>query len=166
MSFLLKGPSSCQFGDRCFRLHLAPESEAARVLPLIDANPTPRGCISVRSLTSAISSAPKELMLRFFDAWGTQMDHIMISSIWNKLGQQLRDDRGREAWVAANGEVLARLRRRSVEVLPQCEGQGFANIVPNSQKEEPSTILTKLSHRCRLCKCCRKQKVGFAFTLV
>ena len=32
MSFLLKGPSSCQLGDRCFRLHLVPESEAARAL--------------------------------------------------------------------------------------------------------------------------------------
>ena len=59
-------------------------------------------------------------MLRFFAAWGEQMDHMMIGNIWNKLGQQLRDDRGREAWVAANGEVLARLRRRSVEVLPEC----------------------------------------------
>ena len=68
-------------------------------------------------------------MLRFFDAWGTQMDHMIIGNIWNKLGQQLRDDRGREAWVAANGEVLARLRRRSVEALPQCDGRQLANIV-------------------------------------
>jgi hypothetical protein len=58
-------------------------------------------------------------MLRFFAAWGEQMDHMMIGNIWNKLGQQLRDDRGREAWVVEHGEVLARLRRRSVEVLPE-----------------------------------------------
>ena len=62
--------------------------------------------------------------MRFFAAWGEQMDHMIIGNIWNKLGQQLRDDREREAWVAANGEVLARLRRRSVEVPPSAVAGG------------------------------------------
>ena len=66
-----------------------------------------------------MTAAPKELLLRFFAAWGEQMDHMMIGNIWNKLGQQLRDDRGREAWVVEHGEELGRLRRRSVEVLPE-----------------------------------------------
>ena len=114
--FLLKGPSGCAKGDGCRFRHLTPEDPDARAIRVSNEG---SGVIKLGALVNAISNAPKELMLRFFDAWGGQMDHMMIGNIWNKLGQQLRDDRGREAWVAANGEVLARLRRRSVEVLPE-----------------------------------------------
>ena len=51
------------------------------------------------------------------------MNHMIIGNIWNKLGQQLRDDRDREAWVAANGEVLARLQRRGFSILSVHEGE-------------------------------------------
>jgi len=129
-AFLLKGETGCRWGDDCRNgYHLAPEDEAARALTVSAANPAPHGCIALKRLTSAVTEAPKELMLRFFAAWGEQMDYVIIGNIWNKLGQQLRDDRDREAWVAANGEVLARLRRRSVEVLPQCGAREMANIV-------------------------------------
>ena len=115
--FLLKGGTAgCSKGEGCRFRHLTPEDPYARALRVSDQG---TGCIRFGALSNAITHAPKELMLRFFDAWGEQMNHSMMGNIWNKLGQQLRDDRGREAWVAANGEVLARLRRRSVEVLPE-----------------------------------------------
>ena len=123
--FLLKGEARCKWGDKWHRRHLTPEDADARAMRVGDGP----NCISQRGLTDAVTGAPKELILRFFDAWGDQMQHFQIGNIWNKLGQQLRDDRGREAWVAANGEVLARLRRRSVEVLPECNAQAIANIV-------------------------------------
>ena len=93
--FLLKGPHACKWGDKCHRRHVTPEDDEARALTVVDANPTPKGCIALKALTSAVTEAPKELMLRFFDAWGDQMNHMIIGNIWNKLGQQLRDDRGR-----------------------------------------------------------------------
>ena len=55
-------------------------------------------CINQRGLTDAISAAPKELMLRFFDAWGDQMHDRAIGNIWNKLGQQLREAPPRGGW--------------------------------------------------------------------
>ena len=114
-AFLLKGEAGCSRGDGCRFRHLTPEDPDARALRVGDG----RGCISQRGLTDAVTAAPKELMMRFVDAWGGQMHDRAIGNIWNKLGQQLRDDRGRDAWVVEHGEVLARLRRRSVEVLPE-----------------------------------------------
>ena len=105
----------CSRGDLCAFCHLTPEDDAARALRVGQG----RGEIMPSALANAVTAASKELMLRFFAAWGEQMDHMCIGNIWNKLGQQLRDDRGREAWVVEHGEVLARLRRRSVEVLPE-----------------------------------------------
>ena len=113
--FLFKREAGCSKGDGCRFAHLVPEDEAARALRVGEG----RGMITPGALTNAVTGAPKELVLRYVDAWGDQMHDRAIGNIWNKLGQQLRDDRGREAWVAANGEVLARLRRRSVEVLPE-----------------------------------------------
>ena len=112
-AFLLK--ETCKWGSNCRQRHLALENSEARALRIGEG----RGCINLRGMSDAVSTASKELMLRLFDAWGEQMDHMCIGNIWNKLGQQLRDDRGREAWVVEHGEVLARLRRRSVEVLPE-----------------------------------------------
>ena len=113
--FLLKGAVGCSRGDLCAFRHLTPEDDAARALRVGQG----RGEIMPSALSNAVTHAPKELMLRFFAAWGEQMDRMMIGNIWNKLGQQLRDDGGRQAWVVEHGEVLARLRRRSVEVLPE-----------------------------------------------
>ena len=112
-AFLLK--ESCKWGKGCRQRHVSLHDPEARALRIGEG----RGCITFRGMNDAISTASKELMLRLFDAWGDQMDHMIIGNIWNKLGQQLRDDGGREAWVVEHGEVLARLRLRTVEVLPE-----------------------------------------------
>ena len=81
-----------------------------------------RGCINLRGMSNAVSTASKELLLRLFDAWGTQMNHIMIGSIWNKLGQQLRDKLRGTAGARRGGGELRGARAaaaQSVEVLPE-----------------------------------------------
>ena len=78
--------------------------------------------------------------MRLFDAWGDQMKCEQIGNIWNKLGQQLRDDGGREAWVVEHSEVLGRLRRRSVEVLPEWQTPEWLGNFSSDLLEEASKM--------------------------
>ena len=105
-----KGPSGCSKGDSCRFAHMVPEDEAARTLRVGQG----RGLITPGALNSAISTAPKELTLRFFAAWGDQMNHMMIGNIWNKLGQQLRDKCDPGAWVDRRTRRAARAAAAAV----------------------------------------------------
>ena len=52
-----------------------------------------------------------------------------------------------------------------VQVLQERESKALADLVPDGEEEQTATILAQLAHGGRLRHGCRKQEVGFSFSL-
>jgi hypothetical protein len=64
-----------------------------------------------------------------------------------------------EHWVSFNGIGCG------VQVLQEREPKALADLVADSEEEQTATVLAELTHGGRLCHGCRKQEVGFSFSL-
>ena len=139
-AYLLKG-GQCTKGASCSMRHVAPEEPAAAALRIGDRP----GDITAAGLSAALARASRDQLLTFFNTWGDQMDEQHLSNLWHKLGSQLRSDERRdgagpppdqaagwgerERWIQENGEALARLQRRTIEIAPRCDAQALSNVV-------------------------------------
>ena len=64
--FAFRCKEACKWGVNCRQRHLPLENPEARALRIGEG----RGCINLRGMSDAVSTASKELLLRLFDAWG------------------------------------------------------------------------------------------------
>ena len=117
---------ACTYGRHCKREHLELDDPALGRVP-----PRHRAWeLEPRALGNALRSArhPTDVIL-CVRHWVSQMDKMHIGSAWHKIGDLLKGARTRSEWVDEHAPTLARLRERTLALVPECEPRQLSNIV-------------------------------------
>ena len=95
----------------------------------MDEAPARAARIDAPLLNARLSKAQDaDELLGLFARHGWQMDGMHYGNLWNKLGRQLRESSGRQAWVARHASTLKRLVSATTSHLRTCGAQPLANV--------------------------------------
>ena len=115
--FLLRGECTYPEGTCTFQ-HVGPEHAFARKLRVGPG----KGGLNPAGLMQACIRAPPERLLGFFDAWGDQYDAKHLASTWLNLDKKVAKEAAeRRAWIDEHAAALARMRERTIDVLPRAD---------------------------------------------